>query len=200
MHLTQDSYIGVKYIEIRKPMYCDPVSKSLEWSRKGYMGMALLLMINEKSMTGYDIMRLMSEITEGHWKPTPGGVYPVLKRLEGGGLVHGEWSAKKGRRRKAYVITDEGRKSLDRVLLRQSEIAFGINRLFDSFLKDIFELSTPQVSPPSIFTMVFQEEMPDKAKDMEERREMIISLIQSLQQTLGILDERLKAAKKKSTF
>jgi len=48
--------------------------------------------------------------------------------------------------------------------------------------------------------MVFQEEMPDKAKDMEERREMIISLIQSLQQTLGILDERLKAAKKKSTF
>jgi len=181
-------------------MYCDPVSKSLEWSRKGYMGMALLLMINEKSMTGYDIMRLMGEITEGHWKPTPGGVYPVLKRLETEGLVQGAWSSKKGRRRKIYVITQEGRRSLDRVLLRQSEIAFGINRFFESFLKDMFELSNPQVAPPSIFTMVFSDEMPDEVDELEDRRAMVLSLIQSLQQTLEILEHRLQAAREKSTF
>jgi PadR family transcriptional regulator PadR len=181
-------------------MYCDPVSKSLEWSRKGYMGMALLLMINEKSMTGYDIMRLMREITEGHWNPTPGGVYPVLKRLEGEGMVKGEWDSNKGRRKKVYVITQEGKRTLDRVLLRQSEIAFGINRLFDSLLKDVFNLPTPMVAPPSIFTMVISEEMPDEVKELEDRRAMVISLMESLQGTLETVDERIRVAKRRSKF
>jgi PadR family transcriptional regulator, regulatory protein PadR len=181
-------------------MYCDPVSKSLEWSRKGYMGMALLLMINEKSMTGYDIMRLMREITEGHWKPTPGGVYPVLKRLEGEGMVKGKWDSNKGRRRKVYVITPEGKRILDRVLLRQSEIAFGINRLFDSLLKDMFSISTPMVAPPSIFTMVISEEIPHEAKELEDRRAMVVSLMGSLQETLDIVDDKIRATKKKSNF
>lgn len=181
-------------------MYCDPVSKSLEWSRKGYMGMALLLMINDKSMTGYDIMRFMREVTEGHWKPTPGGVYPVLKRLEGEGMVKGEWDSNSGRRRKVYVITPEGKRILDRVLLRQSEIAFGINRLFDSLLKDMFNLQAPMVAPPSIFNMVISEEMPDEVKELEERREMVVSLMESLQETLGILDDRIRRAKRRSNF
>jgi DNA-binding PadR family transcriptional regulator len=181
-------------------MVNDPVSKSLEWSRKGYMGMALLLMINEKSMTGYDIMRLMCEITEGHWKPTPGGVYPVLKRLEGEGMVKGEWDSDTGRRRKVYVITQEGKRILDRVLLRQSEIAFGINRLFDSLLKDMFNLQAPIVAPPSIFTMVISEEMPDEIKELEEKRAMVVSLMESLQETLDMVDNRIRIAKKRSNL
>lgn len=181
-------------------MYCDPVSKSLEWSRKGYMGMALLLMINEKSMTGYDIMRMMREITEGHWKPTPGGVYPVLKRLEGEGMVKGEWDSNKGRRRKVYVITPEGKRILDRVLLRQSEIAFGINRLFDSLLKDMFNIQAPMVAPPSLFTMVISEEMPDEIKELEDRRAMVVSLMESLQETLEMVDSRIRVAKRRSNF
>ena len=181
-------------------MYSDPVSKSLEWSRKGYMGMALLLMINEKSMTGYDIMRFMREITEGHWKPTPGGVYPVLKRLEGEGMVKGAWDSNRGRRRKVYVITPEGRRTLDKVLLRQSEIAFGINRLFDSLLKDMFNLHAPRVAPPSIFTMVLSEDMPDEIKELEERRAMVANLLESLQEALDLLDNRLSVAKRRANF
>lgn len=70
-------------------MFEDPISKSLEWSRKGYMGMALLLMINERPLTGYEIMRTMYETTQGFWRPTPGGVYPVLKKLESEGSFAG---------------------------------------------------------------------------------------------------------------
>jgi PadR family transcriptional regulator PadR len=181
-------------------MYCDPISKSLEWSRKGYMGMALLIMINEKSMTGYDIMRCMREVTEGHWAPTPGGVYPVLKRLEGESMIKGKWSEINGRRRKEYAITEEGKKALDRVLLKQSEIAFGINRFFDSFLKDMFQLTNPRISPPSVFTMLFSDEIPDEVKELEERRAMIMSLMDSLQHSLDLMEEHIKAAKKRSNF
>jgi len=160
--------------------------------------MALLIMINERPMTGYGVMRLMREITEGHWKPTPGGVYPVLKRLEVEGLVKGEWSSEKGRRRKEYVITDEGRHTLDKVLLKQSEIAFGINRLFDSFLKGMFSVENPRVAPSGILTILLSQQLPDEAETLEERRDMVSSLLESLQHVLSELDERIEAEKKRA--
>jgi DNA-binding PadR family transcriptional regulator len=180
-------------------MFSDPVSKSLEWSRKGYMGMALLLMINEKPLTGYDVMRVMRETTQGFWKPTPGGVYPVLKKLENEGLVHGAWSSHKGRKKKVYVITDDGRRTLDRVLIKQSEIALGINRLFESFLRDMTGLMNPHVAPPSIFTMFTSELMGEEIKELEARRETIMSLMESLQQCLDAMEKQINE-KRKSTF
>jgi len=181
-------------------MFSDPVSKSLEWSRKGYMGMALLLMINERPFTGYDVMRVMRETTQGFWKPTPGGVYPVLKKLENEGLVQGEWSSNKGRKRKVYVITDDGKKTLEKVILKQSEIALGINRLFESFLKDMFDLDNPHVAPPSIFSMFISEVMTEEFKELKARRETILSTMQSLQECLDVVDTKLEKAKKRSTF
>ncbi|MBC7120586.1 MAG: PadR family transcriptional regulator [Candidatus Methanosuratus sp.] len=174
-------------------MFDDPISKSLEWSRKGYMGMALLLMINEKPLTGYEMMRTMRETTQGFWRPTPGGVYPVLKKLESEGLVHGEWCAYKGRKRKIYHITDEGRRILDHVLLKQSEIAMSINRIFESLLKDMFPIDNPQVAPPCLFS-VFVSEMgtvESEIGDLKEKRDALVRMIEILQQCLAVIDERI---------
>ena len=181
-------------------MFSDPVSKSLEWSRKGYMGMALLLMINDSPCTGYDIMRVMRETTQGFWKPTPGGVYPVLKKLENEGLLRGAWSSHKGRKRKVYAITNDGRRTLDRVIIKQSEIALGINRLFDSFLKDMTGMMNPHVAPPSIFTIFTSELMSEEIKELESRRETILSLMESLQQCLDAMENQIKVKRRKSTF
>jgi len=190
-------------------MLSDPVTKSLEWSRKGYMGMALLLMINERSMTGYEIMQVMREITQGSWRPTPGGVYPVLKKLEREGLVKGEWFYYKGRKKKVYAITESGKKALERVILKQSEIAFGINRLFENFLRDVFGLEHPLVTPPSVLKILFPEyEEFDELDDLMERKEMIIELIRCLQKLLEETEAKINELKglrsdskhKRSTF
>jgi DNA-binding PadR family transcriptional regulator len=181
-------------------MFSDPVSKSLEWSRKGYMGMALLLMINEKPLTGYDIMRSIKETTQGFWKPTPGGVYPVLKKLETEGLVHGDWFTYNGRKHKTYVITEDGKRTLEHVLLKQSEIALGINRLFDGFIKDMFGLENPHIAPHSIFAFFTTEVVDEELKELEARRVTILNLMESLQQCLNIIDSKITEEKKKSTF
>ncbi len=181
-------------------MFSDPITRSLEWSRKGYMSMALLLMINERSMTGYEVMQVMREITEGSWKPTPGGVYPVLKKLEREGLVKGEWLSYKGRKKKVYAITDNGKRALERVILKQSEIAFGINRLFENFLRDVFGLEHPLVAPPSVLKILLpDDEEFDELEDLEERREMIIEIIRSLKRLLEETDEKIRELRK-STF
>jgi len=52
-------------------------------------------------------------------------LYPLLRRLEKKGLVHGEWDVSENRPRKFYVISDEGRAVRQRLLeiwRRQREI------------------------------------------------------------------------------
>ncbi|MGQ9760183.1 MAG: PadR family transcriptional regulator [Candidatus Methanomethylicaceae archaeon] len=177
-------------------MFSDPITRSLEWSRKGYMGMAILLMINERSMTGYEIMRVMHKITQGSWKPTPGGVYPVLKKLESQGLMKGEWLSYKGRKKKVYAITDDGKRALERIILKQSEIAFGINRLFENFLRNFFGLEHPFVAPPSLLKMLLPDEEMGELDELQERREMIREIMRCLQQLLEETETRIQELKK----
>jgi len=181
-------------------MASDPVSKSLEWSKKGYMGMALLLMINERPLTGYDIMRSIRETTDGSWSPTPGGVYPVLKKLEVEGLVHGEWYVHKGRKCKTYVITESGKRTLENVLLKQSQIALGINRLFESCMKDILGSEHPFVARPVIFAMLEDGSVRQELEELEEKREAVLELIDSLQRYLADIDAKIAELKRGTTF
>src|SRR5450756_1524575 len=58
---------------------------------------------------GYQIMQEVQERSEGVWSPSPGSVYPALSQLEDEGLIRTEESEG----RKAYAITDAGRKLLE---------------------------------------------------------------------------------------
>jgi DNA-binding PadR family transcriptional regulator len=149
------------------------------------------------------MMRSIRETTQGFWKPTPGGVYPVLKKLETEGLVHGDWFTHNGRKRKTYVITNEGKHTLEHVLLKQSEIALGINRLFEGFIKDMFGFENPRIAPPSIFAFFTTEAVDEELNELEARRDSILSLMESLQRCLNVIDakiEETKTLEKRSTF
>lgn len=61
---------------------------------------------------GYQIALSVEEDTEGRFSFQHGTLYPILHRLEGNGLLTGEWR-EGGRRRKTYRITDRGRAFLD---------------------------------------------------------------------------------------
>jgi DNA-binding PadR family transcriptional regulator len=62
---------------------------------------------------GYAILKRIRELSGGELEWTDGMLYPLLHRLERLGYVTTDWrTPPEGRRRKYYVITDEGRKSL----------------------------------------------------------------------------------------
>lgn len=58
---------------------------------------------------GYDIARAVERVTAGCCSPTAGGLYPVLKELEGGGYLTGMAEVVAGRERRVYTLTDKGR-------------------------------------------------------------------------------------------
>ena len=66
---------------------------------------AVLALLLERPMHGYEIIQELDSRTNGIWRPSPGSVYPTLQLLEDEGLI--EVTAEGGR--KSYRLTDDGR-------------------------------------------------------------------------------------------
>jgi len=75
---------------------------------RGEIRAAILALLGEEPMHGYQIIRELSERTEGVWQPSPGSVYPTLQQLEDEELVRADQSAS-GKR--VFHLTDAGRET-----------------------------------------------------------------------------------------
>jgi DNA-binding PadR family transcriptional regulator len=74
-------------------------------ARRGNVRAAILAVLAEAPMHGYQIMQELDERSGGVWRPSPGSVYPTLQLLEDQGLVRGE--EVEGRR--VFSLTEAGR-------------------------------------------------------------------------------------------
>jgi DNA-binding PadR family transcriptional regulator len=73
---------------------------------RGDIRAAILSLLAEEPMHGYQIIQELAERTGGIWRPSPGSVYPTLQQLEDEELVR-ETSSDSGKR--VYELTDAGR-------------------------------------------------------------------------------------------
>ena len=76
---------------------------------KGDVRAAVLALLTEQPMHGYQIIRQIEERSGGSWKPSAGSVYPTLQLLADEGLI----SAEESNGRKTYTLTDAGRAQVD---------------------------------------------------------------------------------------
>jgi PadR family transcriptional regulator PadR len=73
----------------------------------------VLAILADGESYGYAILKRVRALSEGELEWSDGMLYPLLHRLGRLGYVTTEWrSPLEGRRRKYYVITDEGRAAL----------------------------------------------------------------------------------------
>ena len=75
---------------------------------RGEVRSAVLLLLAEQPMHGYQLMQAISERSGGRWSPSPGAIYPTISQLEDEGLV--TVTADAGRR--LVALTDAGREHL----------------------------------------------------------------------------------------
>ena len=73
---------------------------------RGDVRSAVLALLAEEPMHGYQIIQEIDRRSGGGWKPSPGSVYPTLQQLEDEGLVRAE--EQEGRR--VYRLTEEGQR------------------------------------------------------------------------------------------
>lgn len=77
---------------------------------RGDVRNAVLALLAEEPMHGYQIMNTIAERTEGNWKPSPGAIYPTLSLLEDEGLI----TVEKEAGRKLATITEAGTQLVDK--------------------------------------------------------------------------------------
>jgi DNA-binding PadR family transcriptional regulator len=77
--------------------------------RRGNVRAAILALLAERPMHGYEMIQELEARTNGLWRPSPGSIYPTLQLLEDEGLVTGEES--EGKRR--FSLTDAGRSAAE---------------------------------------------------------------------------------------
>ncbi|ROS61384.1 PadR family transcriptional regulator [Frigoribacterium sp. PhB160] len=72
---------------------------------RGEVRAAILALLSERPMHGYQIIHEIDERSGGDWKPSAGSVYPTLQLLADEGLI----SAEETDGRKVWSLTDTGR-------------------------------------------------------------------------------------------
>ncbi|MCZ4518294.1 PadR family transcriptional regulator [Rhodococcus ruber] len=77
--------------------------------RRGDVRAAILLLLEERPMHGYELIQQIADKSNGTWKPSPGSIYPALSQLEDEGLV----LIDKVAGRKTAALTDEGRSHIE---------------------------------------------------------------------------------------
>ncbi len=76
---------------------------------RGDVRAAVLALLAEEPMHGYQIITELTERSGGVWRPSPGSVYPTLQVLEDQGLV----TADRTEGRRVFSLTEEGRTVAD---------------------------------------------------------------------------------------
>ena len=75
---------------------------------RGDVRSAVLLLLADEPMHGYQLMQAVAERTGGAWRPSPGAVYPTIAQLEDEGLV----TVVVDGGRKLVTLTEAGREHL----------------------------------------------------------------------------------------
>ncbi|GAA4143137.1 PadR family transcriptional regulator [Actinomadura keratinilytica] len=73
--------------------------------KRGNVRAALLALLAERPMHGYEMIQELEERTGGVWRPSPGSVYPTLQMLEDEGKLVSEQDGGK----RLFSLTDAGR-------------------------------------------------------------------------------------------
>jgi DNA-binding PadR family transcriptional regulator len=174
----------------------------LKEAQKGYIRVGVLILLNKKPAHGYEIMKEINTRTKGFWKPTAGGVYPILRDLEESRYIEGEWQIQKNRKIKVYKITESGELILRRAIVKQAEIFNNIGSLFGEFARDVLNIETTTSIPnmPSPFTP-FLEENPDSEenlKHLEHERKHTYESAKLMQERLQLIDKRIREINKQA--
>jgi DNA-binding PadR family transcriptional regulator len=74
---------------------------------RGDVRLAILALLADEPMHGYQVMQELSERSGGAWRPSPGSIYPTLQQLADEGLIE----ADKDGDRKVFSLTEAGREA-----------------------------------------------------------------------------------------
>ena len=81
---------------------------------KGFLRFYVLKLLNEKSMSGSEIMNEIEKLSGGCWKPSPGSIYPLMAWLQDKGYIKEAPASEQEAGIKRYTLTEQGKTFLEK--------------------------------------------------------------------------------------
>ncbi|WHZ03132.1 PadR family transcriptional regulator [Neobacillus sp. YX16] len=144
--------------------------------RRGFVQVAILHLLNEESMHGYQIMKGLGERSNGAYSASAGTVYPALQELVDQNLIELDTESDK----KTYSINENGKKRLEekrvegdfwiewkeRMMWRKSEESVQLRAAMDRWEAEFRKaMKQARGNPESVFELIaFIDEMTDRLK------------------------------------
>lgn len=98
--------------------------------KRGAAELAILSVLEEQPLHGYEIGRRIEQQTKGALRFTLASLYPLLYKMENQGWVRGKWeSSPAGRRRRCYHLTPRGGKRLAPLRSGWTDLFLALRRL-----------------------------------------------------------------------
>ena len=96
---------------------------------RGVAEPVILKLLAERTMYGYEIIRLVNERTNGAFEWKEGTLYPCLHRLEEQGLIASSWQLAGAKPRKYYSITRKGIAAMEEKVREAKEFVGALHLL-----------------------------------------------------------------------
>ena len=87
-----------------------------EIRRRDVFPLLVLHLVAKEPTYGNRLIEAIEEMTQGVISVNPNTMYPLLRTMEGEGLVEGRWELPDRRTRRYYSITPQGRREYKRLL------------------------------------------------------------------------------------
>ncbi len=116
----------------------------------GAVSLWLLLLLAERPMYGYEIIRELEKRFSGFWKPKTGTIYPALEKLESNGLVTSRIEfMDEVPDRKHYALTDKGRTELSQSMAywtKMTEVLENYREAHEAIARQKIEIGKEELS------------------------------------------------------
>jgi PadR family transcriptional regulator, regulatory protein PadR len=114
----------------------DPISGELR--RRDVLPLLVLHYISAGPCYGNQLMERIAALTEGVLQVNPNTMYPLLRDLEGRGLIEGSWEHPDRRSRRYYSITEAGATEYEELLEEVLPFLGALARSLDGIFGEIY--------------------------------------------------------------
>jgi PadR family transcriptional regulator PadR len=115
----------------------DPFSGELR--RRAVLPLLVLHLINDGPSYGNQLMERIGAMTEGVVSVNPNTMYPLLRQLEGRGLIEGQWEHPERRSRRYYSLTAEGREEYKRLVKEVRPFLDSVRSSIDEIVREVYD-------------------------------------------------------------
>jgi PadR family transcriptional regulator PadR len=114
----------------------DPFTGELR--RREVLPLLVLHLISEGPSYGNQLMERIAGMTAGVLNVNPNTMYPLLRRLEGRGLIRGDWEHPERRTRRYYSLTGEGRAEYERLVEEVRPFLDSVKTSIDEIVREVY--------------------------------------------------------------